>query len=222
MQYTRFLNELFLYADESYKKFHSKLLKDESIKLIGVRTPILRNVAKKYKRNVEQLLSFPDEYYEVTFIKLTAVSYLTWTDFIKYIDKCVSLINNWSTCDCFKVKAIKTHRREFLPYVEKYLNSDKEFFQRYALVTLINYYISDEYLQFIKESFLKVDTSKYYVHMAVAWLVAEILVKNYDFGLEIIKSNLIDNKTKNKSIQKAVESFRLLPEQKTYLKTLKV
>ena len=58
--------------------------------------------------------------------------------------------------------------------------------------------------------------------MACAWLVAEVLIKHYSDGVQFLKGKQLDKKTHNKAIQKAVESFRLLPEQKTYLKTLKV
>lgn len=222
MHYQELLTELNSFADENYKKFHSKLLKNENIKLLGVRTPILRELAKKYKNFVDEILLFPDEYYDVTFIKLTIVSLMPYNLFIKYVDQSVDLINNWATCDCFKAKCIKNNKEKFLPYISKYLASEKEFYQRYALVTLLNYYVTEEYLQLIFHSVTNCDTTKYYVYMAAAWLIAEVLIKRFDFGVKILKSGLLDNKTRNKSIHKAVESFRLSPEQKTYLKTLKV
>ena len=221
MSYEEFLAELKASQDLSYRQFHKKLLKNDSIEVLGVRTPIMRNLAKKYNNSVDELMSFPDEYYEVTFIKLSAVALLPYEKFVTYIDKCVPLIDNWATCDCFTPKCIEKHRDEFLPYIFKYLNEDKEFYQRFALTTLLHYYVEEEYLQTLLDAIKKADTNYYYVHMAAAWLVAEMLVKYYDKTVEFLTTDFLDKKTHNKAIQKACESYRLSQEQKTYLKGLK-
>ena len=104
MLYHEFLEELKGFADESYKAFHKKLLNNDAVNVIGVRIPQLRVLAKKYKSEVETLLTFPDEYYEVTFVKLTVVALLPYEKFIRYVDGCVGLIDNWATCDCFAPK----------------------------------------------------------------------------------------------------------------------
>ena len=224
--YEEFLAELKASQDLSYRQFHKKLLKNDSINVLGVRTPILKKIAKKYKNSVDELLSFPDDYYEVTFIKLSAVALLPYDKFIEYIDRCVPLINNWATCDCFTPKCIEKRKDEFLPYIFKYLSEDKEFYQRFGLTTLLHYYVEEKYLQTLFEAIKKADTKYYYVHMAAAWLIAEMLVNLYDDTVEFLKHNLdgklLDEKTHNKAILKACESYRLSQEQKTYLKGLKI
>ena len=219
--YARLLAQLKSFAEEEYAAFHKRLLKNESINVLGVRVPILRKLAKQYKSDLPELLDLPDEYYEVTFIKLQAVSLLDYENFIKYVDKCVSLIDNWATCDCFAPKCIAKHKDEFMGYIRKYLASGKEFYQRFALTTLLHFYVEEKYLQTIYTAVNNADTDLYYVHMAAAWLIAEVLVKSYESGLEFIKTDTLNIKTHNKAIQKACESFRLTREQKEYLKTLK-
>ncbi|MDE7454125.1 MAG: DNA alkylation repair protein [Clostridia bacterium] len=221
MLYRQLLTELNGYADEEYKTFHKRLLKNDNINVIGVRVPILRKIAKKYKDEVDGLLACPDEYYEVTFIKLTAVSMLEYGQFIKYVDKCVPLIDNWATCDCFVPKCINSHRDEFMPYIRKYAAADGEFYQRFALTTLLHFYVEDKYAETIFALAERSDTSLYYVHMAVAWLIAETLVKFYDKAKSFLLENTLDKKTHNKAIQKACESFRLSNDQKNYLKGIK-
>ncbi len=226
MLYQELLGELKSCAEKSYADFNKKLLKNDKINVLGVRIPTLRKIAKKYKTNVESILGVPDDYYEVTFVKLTAVSLLPYEEFIKYSDACVNLIDNWATCDCFAPKCIDKHKDEFLPYIEKYLETDKEFYQRFALTTLLHFYVKEDYLQFIVQSVKKADTQNYYyVHMAAAWLIAELLVKHYDCAVKLLEDNtnceFTDKKTHNKAIQKATESLRLTVEQKTYLKGLK-
>lgn len=219
--YEQLLGELKSQADGGYAQFHSRLLNNPAITVIGVKTPIMRSLAKKYLPQIKELFTLPDEYYEVTFIKLSAASLLPYGEFIKVVDDCVKLIDNWATCDCFKAKCIKKHKREFLPFIEAYLGVNREFYQRYALVTLLHFYVEEEYLDLIFESVLKADTNYYYVHMAAAWLISEVLVKNFPSGVEFLKQNKLDRETQNKAIAKACESFRLTKEQKEYLKTLK-
>lgn len=221
MSYEEFLAELKASQDLSYRQFHKKLLKNDNIEVLGVRIPIMRKLAKKYKNSVDEIMSFPDEYYDVTFIKLSAVAILPYEKFITYIDRCVPLIDNWATCDCFAPKCIEKHKDEFLPYIFEYLKEDKEFYQRFALTTLLHYYVEEEYLQTLLDAIKKADTKYYYVHMAAAWLVAEMLVKCYDKTVEFLTTDFLDKKTHNKAIQKACESYRLSQEQKTYLKGLK-
>ncbi len=219
--YREFLAELSEYADAGYRDFHKKLLKNDSLNVLGVRIPQMRKIAKKYVGEIDNILTFPDEYYDVTFIKLAAVSYLKWEKFICYVDDCVKLIDNWATCDCFTPKCIKRHREEFLPYIERYLKVDSEFYQRFALTTLLHYYCGAEYADYIFDSIKRADTDYYYVHMAAAWLVAEMLVKDYQNTVNFLLQTPPDKKTHNKAIQKACESYRLSAEQKTYLKQIK-
>lgn len=219
--YDELLCELKNNAEPEYAAFHKRLLKNDKINVLGVRVPTLRKLAKKYKNQIDTLLCCTDDYYEVTFIKLQAVALLPWDGFINYVDKCVPLIDNWATCDCFAPKCIATHKDEFLPYIFSYTDSDKEFTQRFALTTLLHYYVEDKYLQLIFETVRKSNCELYYVHMAAAWLIAEVLVKFYDGGVEFLNSGALDTKTHNKAIQKACESYRLTKEQKDFLRGLK-
>ena len=219
--YNRLLAQLEENADGQYAAFHRRLLKDEKINVLGVRVPVLRKIAKQYKDCVTELLELPDEYYEVTFVKLQAAALLPYGKFIGCVDKCVSLIDNWATCDCFVPKCVKANKWDFYKYIRRYLACDSEFYQRFALTTLLHFYIEEEWLDEIYDCIIKSQTDYYYVHMATAWLMAEILVKHYTRGVGYLLRGELDIKTHNKSIQKACESFRLTEEQKQYLKTLK-
>lgn len=181
----------------------------------------MRKIAKKYKKFLPELLSLPDEYYEVTFVKLQAVSLLPYEQFTEYIDDCVSLIDNWAACDCFSPKCVKANKKDFYKYICRYLARDKEFYQRFALTTLLHFYVGKEWLNSIYTCISHANLKYYYVRMAAAWLIAEILVKYYDSGVEYLSRGEIDNQTRSAAIQKACESSRLTKEQKEYLKTLK-
>lgn len=218
--YTQLLDQLNSLADEKYRDFNKKLLNNPSVNVMGVRVPQLRAVAKQFK-NDDEVFSFPDEWYEVTFIKLTVASSKKYDEFIKLADYCVSVIDNWASCDCFKANCISSHKQEFLTYINKYMDDGREFYQRYALTTLLHFYVSEEYLDIIFSCLSRADTKQYYVHMGAAWLMAEVLIKFYDVGTAFLKECRLDARTHNKAISKARESYRLSPAQKNNLINLK-
>ena len=223
MTYEQLLEELKNLSEEDFAKFQERLIFTKA-KILGVRTPTLRKLAKKYVNSVDELMAFPDDYYEVVFIKLCAVSLLPYDVFLKYIDECAGVIDNWATCDSFKPICLKQSRRnrtEFLPKLEELFNHGGEFYERLALVLLLGYYLEEEYSPIIKRCIEKANLESYYVHMAVAWLTAELLVKLPKLGNEIINSGYLPPKTHNKAIQKAIESFRITKQEKQRLLSLK-
>lgn len=214
--------ELFAHEDKQYKAFHKKLLKNESVNVIGVRTPVLRSLSKKWKGERKSFLSFPDEYYEVTFLKCALVGQLPFEEFVFAVDGVLPLLDNWATCDCFVAPCIAKNREAFLPFVEKYLIDEREFVHRYGLVTLLRYYMDGEYLPLILKSVKAVKPGQYYVTMAAAWLLAEVLVKYYAEGVRFLKEGGLFKELMGRAIQKARESYRLSAEQKRELQTLKM
>lgn len=219
--YEEVLSRLKENSDEEYKAFHSKLLKNDYIDLIGIRTPVLRKLAREWKGEADTFLTFPDEYYEITFLKCALVGALKYEEFIERVDKLVPLLNNWATCDTFDAPCVKKHREEFLPFIKRYLESDKEFTVRYGLVMLLHYYVEEEYLPLIFESVRNLKMNDYYIMMGAAWLIAEVLVKHYEEGVRFLREGSMPKQTHNKAIQKACESFRVSEEEKAYLKSLR-
>ena len=221
MAYDELLNELKACSEDNFAEFQKRLIPTKQ-EILGVRTPILRLIAQRYRGKMDSLIGYPDTYYEVTFIKLAVLSLSDYDTFLKYIDICVGMIDNWATCDMFKPKCLHKHKEDFLPHLERLFSNGGEFYERYVLVTLLGYYVEEKYLPLIKEYVEKADTSRYYVYMAVAWLVAEIIIKYPDFGKGILRFRVLDEKTHNKAIQKARESYRLNKVEKEYLNSLKI
>ena len=217
LTYDKLIETLNAHADEGYGDFNQKLLKNDKIKVIGVRVPTLRQLAKQYRGELNALMCFPDDYFEVTFLKCAVAGSLPFEQFLKYVETLVPLIDNWATCDCFAAPCIKKHQGQFLPYIEKFFSDGREFVRRYALVTLLHYYVEEQYLPLIESYLKRCDNEPYYVMMAAAWLLAEILVKHYDRGVSILQEGSLAQKINDKGIQKARESFRLTAEQKAAL-----
>ncbi len=221
MTYLEFFTNLQSYAEPSFAQFQRKLIFTERT-ILGVRTPILRKLAKESVTTFEQLWNYPNDCYEVVFIKLTVVSMLPYETFLTYLDASVALIDNWALCDMFKAQCIRKHKNAFLPILEKLFVTGKEYFVRYVLVTLLSFYVEEEYLSVIEWYLRRADMPPYYVHMAAAWLTAEILIKHYSFGVKLLTDKVLCAKTHNKAIQKARESYRLTTEQKEFLYSLKI
>ena len=57
--------------------------------------------------------------------------------------------------------------------------------------------------------------------MMTAWYFATALAKQYDAVLPYIERRRLDQWTHRKTIQKAIESYRVSDEHKQYLRTLK-
>lgn len=221
MTYSEFIERIVPFAEEDFARFQKKLIFTNR-KILGIRTPILRKLAQEFKENIEDLLSFPDEYYETVFITLTAVSLLPYKRFLLYLERCIRLMDNWALCDSFRSKAIKQNKEDFIKILDKLFNRGGEYFERYVFVIFLTEYIEVKYLPKIKSYMQRAHMEYYYVHMAVAWLMAEILVKEYDEGVRLLEEGFLPVKTHNKAIQKAIESYRLTKEEKDYLRSLKI
>ena len=221
MTYSEFIEKISSYAEEDFANFQRKLIFTDR-KILGIRTPTLRKLAKEFQKEIQTVFEYPNEYYETVFIKLTMVSSLPYKLFLSYLEESVSLIDNWALCDSFKAKCIKEQKADFTHQLERLFVHGGEYFERYVLVVLLAEYIEEDYLPLIKSYMGRANKDLYYVHMAVAWLLAEILIKAHDYGVEILKERSLPAKTHNKGIQKAIESYRLTNEQKEYLRSLKI
>jgi 3-methyladenine DNA glycosylase AlkD len=222
MLYEPFLRELESLAEPAYAEFNRKLMGNDTVTLLGVRTPILRKLAKKYQGERESIFTFPDDYYEVRFIKLTQIANLPWEEFITTYQNGVPLICNWALCDSFIPKCIAFHKDEFALEIERLITKEEEFTQRFALVSLLHFYVEEHYFPLIERVLQQADFTLFYVHMAAAWLIAEVITKDFERGLQLLSLPALDKKTHNKAITKATESFRVTPAQKQILKNLKV
>ena len=132
-------------------------------------------------------------------------------------------IDNWATCDAFAPKVFGKKREDFLPVVKKWIVSDKPYTVRYGIGMLMRFYLDDEYFS---EDLLAlaadIKSDEYYVNMMVAWYFATALAKQYGSAVRFINGKQLPVWTHNKAIQKAIESRRISPETKEYLRTKKI
>ena len=222
--------ELKQLADEKYREFHTGLCPGTE-NILGIRVPVLRNYAKKLSKEYEirdLLNDIDNEYYEEIMLQGMLIGLEKETNkeiqnLLQDIERFVPKIDNWAICDvfCAGLKITKKHEKEMWDFLQKYVISDKEFEIRFGVVMILDYYITEKYLEKNFAIFDHIQSDKYYVQMAVAWAISICLIKFYDKTIEYLKQAKIDKFTYNKALQKAIESYRISDEQKAELRKMK-
>lgn len=217
--------KIFSLADEKYQKFHSNLCPNTN-NIIGVRVPILRAYAKELVKDgfEENFKKIENEYYEEIMLKgmMIGLQKMEINKKLEYIEKYIPLIDNWAICDTF-VAGLKIKEKEkFYNFITKYLdNKNSEFEIRFGLVALLDYFIDQTHLQEIFKFTEKIKKEKYYIEMAIAWLISICYIKFSKETLKYLKSNTLSDFVYNKSIQKIIESTRVSQEEKEKLRKMK-
>lgn len=215
-------------SENEYKKFNEKLI-PSCENILGVRTPALKEIAKKIVQSEkwEEYVLYENMKYHEEFLLQGMVIGFQKAEFEKkivLIEKFVPRIKNWAVCDnfCTVLKISKKDREKLWNFLERYFLSMKEYEIRFAVIMCLKNFINEEYLFKV---FKRIDTLEerkdYYVQMGIAWTIAEAFIKYPEKTLEYLRENNLDDFTFNKAIQKICESFRVEKEMKKYLKTLK-
>ena len=218
--------KLFEKQDLKYKEFHSSLCPNVD-KIIGVRVPELRKMAKEIAQQDYKNFSknAKDEYYEELLLQGLVIGYakISIEETFEYLEKFVPKINSWAVCDtvCSNLKITKKHMKEMWEFLEKYINSNKEYEIRFALVIYLNYFLTEEYIDKILEKIDKIENKEYYVQMAIAWLISFSYIKQKESTEKYLLKNNLDQFTHNKAIQKICESYRVGAAEKEKLRKYK-
>lgn len=220
-------NKLFEMQDLQYRDFHSKLAPTiEKEKIIGVRTPQLRKYAKELAKRdgIEEFLSaLPHEYYDERNLHGFIIS--ETKDFataVKYVDEFLPCVDNWATCDLLSPKAFKKNPDLLRGEIDRWIASDLTYTKRFGIEMAMSHFLDERFDESLSETISKIRSDEYYVKMMVAWYFATALAKQWESSVKYIENKCLDEWTHNKSIQKAVESYRITDEQKAYLRRLKI
>ena len=224
---TNVQTRLFELQDLKYRDFHAKLMPTvNKEKIIGVRTPALRVFAKKYGKTdeaKEYLQILPHQYYEENNLHGLLIEQIKDYDIcLEELERFLPYIDNWATCDMLAVKVVKNHLDTFIDEVYRWMESDHAYTIRFGISMLMRYYLEDAFRMEYPEKVAQIRSKEYYVNMMRAWYFATALAKQYDKILPFIEKQKLDVWTHNKTIQKAIESYRITPEQKEYLRGLKI
>ena len=219
--------QLFEMQDLGYKAFHEKLIPTvEPDRVIGVRIPELRKFAKQFSRTLEAkeyLQILPHYYYEENNLHAFLIENIrVYEEAMEHTEKFLPFIDNWATCDSFSPKVFRRHPKEVYEKVKLWISSDKTYTIRYGIGILMGNYLDEQFQPEMAELVAGVVSDEYYVNMMCAWYMATALAKQEETILPYLTEHRLSTWVHNKTIQKAVESRRITPEMKQYLKKLKI
>ena len=218
---------LFELQDEKYRDFQSALTPTvNKTEFIGVRTPQLRSLAKELKKRGdinEFLEDLPHRYFEENQLHAFIISEIkNFDECIKELNLFLPYVDNWATCDQMSPKVFKKYKAELLKYIDVWIKSEETYTIRFGIKMLMSHFLDEDFNPVYPEKVAKIQSEEYYVNMMIAWYFATAFAKQYESILPFIENEKLGIWTHNKAIQKAVESRRITPEQKEYLKSLKI
>lgn len=224
MKQEALLETLFSLQDVNYQQMQRRLLPTlDPDTIIGVRTPELRRLAKEMENAEAFLLQLPHRYFEEN--QLHSFLLERGKDFettIGNVEAFLPFVDNWATCDQLSPKVFRKHRRELLPYIRRWIDSDRPYTIRFGIGMLMSHYLEEDFDPAYPEWVAAVQNEDYYVKMMAAWYFATALAKQFDAVFPFLSEYRLDTWTHNKAIQKSVESYRITPEQKEILKKYRV
>ena len=226
MKYEDFLTELYSLQDLKYKEFHSKLIMSD--KLIGVRTPELKRIAKAIARsNYEDFFKENrHELYEENLVHGLVLGYLKldFNELKPLVDEFIPYIDNWAVCDATvaNLKVYKKNKTKNIVFneIKNYIKNDNPWINRFGYVLLLEYFIEEKNMDEIFE-LCENYKDHYYVKMAIAWLISMCYIKYKGRTITFLKKHKLDIWTHNKAIQKIIDSYRVDNMDKVILRGLK-
>ena len=221
------LKQLRSLRDASYGNFQAKLIPTVAPdRIIGVRTPALRQLAKQLRgtAEAEQFISqLPHTWFDENQLHAFIIAGLKpFETCIDAVERFLPHIDNWATCDQLSPKCFKKHTQELLPHICKWTKSKQTYTIRFGMGMLMRYYLDEAFRPEHLEWVASIKSNEYYIRMMQAWFFATALAKQWDATMPYIEQGRLEKDTHNKTIQKAVESYRITAEQKAMLKTMRI
>jgi 3-methyladenine DNA glycosylase AlkD len=217
---------LFLHRDEKYRKFMSALLPTvENERIIGVRMPELRGIAKELIRSgkSEEFLSeLPHTYYEENNLHAFIINELDYAHCISALDAFLPTVDNWGTCDSLRPKCFKKHRARLILKINEWLLSEHTYTVRFAIEMLMIHFLGDDFKPEFLDTVAAVRSDDYYLCMMVAWYFATALFERYEDAVPYITQKRLSPFVHNKTISKALDSLRIDGERKAFLKKQRI
>ncbi|MBQ3020661.1 MAG: DNA alkylation repair protein [Bacilli bacterium] len=223
--YREFINYLICLGDKDYKKFHSSIA-NSKLDIIGIRMPILRNIAKEIsKTNMEDYFKLISNiYYEEVMLYGLVLSNTDEELFDKYLNDFIWKIDNWAICDsfCSNIKVVKNRLGKYWIYINNLIDLDKEFQTRVSIIIMMNYYLNDNYIDRVLSIVSNIKSDYYYINMAISWLLSVAIINYKDKVMELLESGKLSKFVQNKTISKIRDSYRVDNETKELVTKYKV
>ena len=220
---------MFKYQDEKYADFSAKLVPTLSREaFIGIRAPNYKNIIREINtlapvEKEDFLNSLPHKYHEENCLHIALINKIkNYDECLAALENFLPYVNSWAVSDGLNPPALKKNKMDLLPKLEEWIKADEPYIKRVGMLLLMKYFLDEAFKPEYLELPASIRSQEYYVNMMTAWLFAEALVKQWDAAITFIQNKKLDDWTHNKAIQKACESFRVSPERKEYLRSLKI
>lgn len=219
---------LFPFMDPAYKRFQSQLMPTvPKQKILGIRTPTLRALAKQYagtEKAAVFLTALPHRFYEEDNLHAFLIEREKNFDAcITALDSFLPYIDNWATCDSLSPPVLFRHKENLYPHISRYLASEKTYTVRFGIKLLMNGFLDGDFSEEHLSRVAALPSEEYYIGMMAAWYFATALAKQYEATLPyIVEEGRLSRFVRYKAVRKALESRRISPGQKAYLRTLAV
>ena len=220
------LEKLYSMQDENYALFQAKLTPNiPPEKFIGVRVPECRRLAKTLSKESDIsafLDNLPHSYYDENILHALLISEIK--DYYKCIyelERFLPYVDNWAVCDIISPKPFKKHKDTLIVKIKEWSASNHTYTCRFGLRMLMSHFLDEDFKPEYLEIPASVNSDEYYINMMKAWFFATALAKQWETTLPYVQERKLDEWTHKKTIQKAIESYRITKEQKDFLKTLR-
>jgi hypothetical protein len=218
--------QLLKVKDDKYKEFQAKLVPNiDPGTILGVKTPQMRQIAKEMYSSKEKdafLKDLPHKYYEENLVHFFIISMIKdFDECIREVETFLPYVDCWPVSDQATPRSFKKNHEKLLPYIKKWIKSKHLYTSRFGIRMLMNEFLGDEFKDEYAKLVASVKSDEYYLKMMVAWYFATALAKNYDETIKYIEERKLDDWVLKKTIQKAVESYRVTDEHKEYLKSFR-
>ena len=223
---TEIQKALFDMQEVAYGDFSAKLLPTLAReRVIGVRLPLVRKLAKRIKGTelaTEFMRALPHTYLEEDHLHAYLIGEMRDpVQCFAALDAFLPFVDNWSVCDSLRPKALVCDRQAMLAYIYDSLQSAHPYTVRFGIEMLMAYWLEEHFSPEHLTKVAGVQSEEYYVNMMIAWYFATALAKQWDTTYVYIEQRRLAPWVHAKTIQKAVESYRVTEEHKTYLKGLR-
>ncbi|MGI6739163.1 MAG: DNA alkylation repair protein [Christensenellales bacterium] len=216
---------LFTNRDKKYAAFVSRLVPNISPEsIIGVRMPVIHALAKKLmadNAHTAFISALPHKYHEENLLHASILSkYKDIDALLPLLKNFLPHIDNWAVCDTLAPKIFLKHNEKALDFIRICLASKHTYTQRFAIYMLMKYYLDDYFDEEYIELVCNIQSDEYYVNMCIAWYFATALAKQYSFAIPVLEENKLSTWTNNKTVEKALDSYRISDDKKQYIKSL--
>lgn len=216
-------------AESDYKRFNEKII-STNYEVLGIRMPALKALAKELATDpevetyLEQAEFTTYEHILLYGLVVSQLKKVPLEKIFRHLDPLILKFDNWAHVDTVisALKIFGKHSNEVLSHFLPLKTHKGEFTKRVFVIVLMDYFLNDTYIDIALKHMTEVPQGQYYVDMAIAWAISVGLIKFYDKTLPLLEQQKFSKFVHNKSIQKARESYRVTPERKEFLNSLKI